>query len=58
MDKLVKMKKLNALNVPVRELRNMYDMVESHLRSLVSLGVNSDHYGARLIPIILETLPF
>ena len=54
MDKLVKMKRLQGPNTPVRDLRNMHGLIESHLLSLITLGVNSEHYGAMLIPIILE----
>ena len=58
MDKLVKLKPLNHPNVSVKELRLMYDNIESHVRSLLSLGINSEHYGAMLVPIILEKLPY
>ena len=38
-------------------LRNLYDQVESHVRALNTAGVTSEHYGALLIPIIVERLP-
>ena len=41
----------------VDELRNLFDQIESHVRSLGSLDVKSEHYGPLLIPIILERLP-
>ena len=41
----------------VQELRNLFDQVESHVRSLDTLNVLSEHYGPLLIPIILERLP-
>ena len=40
-----------------KELRSLYDQVESHIRALHTSGVNPEHYGALLIPIILERLP-
>ena len=39
------------------ELCNLLDTVESHVRSLGSQGVNKDHVGALLIPILQERLP-
>ena len=39
------------------DLRNLYDQVEIHVRSLSSLNVKSEQYGPMLIPIILERLP-
>ena len=41
----------------VTELRGLYDQVESHVRSLGTLDVQSENYGPVLIPIILERLP-
>ena len=38
-------------------LRNLYDCVTIHVRGLISLGVDLNHYGALLIPIILPKLP-
>ena len=42
----------------VRALRRLYyDGVESHIRSLNSLGVNSDMYGTMLSSVFLNKLP-
>ena len=41
----------------VKDLRQLFDQVESHVRSLGTLNVRSEHYGPLLIPIILERLP-
>ena len=41
----------------VQELRNLFEQIESHVRSLGSLNVKSEHYGPLLIPIILKQLP-
>ena len=57
MDQLIKLERLSGPRVNVHEMRKLYDKVVSHLRSLMSLGVKSDHYGAMLIPIIVEKLP-
>ena len=38
-------------------LRHLYDQVEGHVRALKTAGVTSEHYGALLIPIIVERLP-
>ena len=44
-------------NEELSGLRNFFDDVTSHVRSLVNLGVESRTYGSLLCPIILEKLP-
>ena len=41
----------------VKGLRRLYDDVESHIRSLKSLGVTPDSYGSLLSPVLLNKLP-
>ena len=41
----------------VASLRRLYDKVESNVRSLSSLGVNSESYGSLLSPVLLQKLP-
>ena len=41
----------------VHGLRTFYDQINSHVRSLSTLGVVSEHYGPRLSSIILEKRP-
>ena len=41
----------------IKNLRDFYDRIESHLRSLLALGVNSEQYGPMLIPLIVNKLP-
>ena len=41
----------------VNSLRRLYDKVESNVRSLSSLGVNSESYGSLLSPVLLQKLP-
>ena len=56
MSKLLKLEKVfNSKNV--KELRNLYDRVESHIRSLLTAGISQENYGPLLIPIVLEKLP-
>ena len=38
-------------------LRHLYDRVTIHVRGLSSLGIDSKHYGAFLIPVIMQKLP-
>ena len=38
-------------------LQSFYDSVESHVRSLQSLGTSQEMYGSMLVPIILTKLP-
>ena len=56
MNKLIKIEKVTSVH-NIKELRNLHDKVESHVRSLVAIGINSEHYGALLIQIILDKLP-
>ena len=42
----------------VHRLRNVLDTVESHVRALSNQGVNKEHFGAMLIPVIQDRLPY
>ena len=55
MKKLVKLEPV--IHPGVKDLRKLYDTVESHVQSLNSLGINCQHFDPLLIPIILERLP-
>ena len=57
MDNLIKLEKNSGYRAPIKELRNIYDKIESHMRSLLTLGVDSEHFGPLLIPIIVNKLP-
>ena len=53
-----KLVKLDPVIHPgVKDLRKLYDAVESHVRSLNGWGIVYQHFGALLITIILEKLP-
>ena len=39
------------------ELRKLLDLIQSHVRSLETKGVNKGHFGALLIPIIQDKIP-
>ena len=41
----------------VKSLRRLFDFVETHVRSLKSLGVTSDSYGGILASVLLSKLP-
>ncbi len=41
----------------LRNLRRLYDSVETHVRSLKSLGVESETYGTLLASVLLNKLP-
>ena len=54
----------NLANLPtvtsssnVNDLRKLYDKIESNLRSLQTLGVNSNSYGTLLVPVLLSRIP-
>ena len=40
-----------------RQLRMIYDHVNVQVRSLKALEVTSEHYGSRLLPIIMSRIP-
>ena len=42
----------------VRNLRLLYDKIVANVRALNSLGIESKHFGALLIPIVLQKLPY
>jgi len=44
-------------NDDIKKLRRVYDQVESHIRSLEALEVNSESYGCLLVPVVLNHLP-
>ena len=56
MDKLLKLPSISSLR-DVKSLRSVYDSIESNIRSLKSLGVNSEMYGSLLAPIMMSKLP-
>lgn len=41
----------------LKGLRHLYDLVESHVRSLKSLGVSPDPYGTLLSSVLLNKFP-
>ena len=45
-------------NNDVFELRKLYNQVESSVRNLKSLQINTSGYGALLVPLLIEKLPF
>ena len=55
MNSLLKLPKI--VNANAKDLRELYNKVMINIRALNSAGVNSEHFGAMLIPIISEKLP-
>ena len=53
MKEILKLKRIN--NSSVKELRFLYDSIESHVRA--STGINPERFGSLLILLILEKLP-
>ena len=45
-------------NYDVFGLRKLYDQVESSVRNLKSLQMDTSGYGALLVPLLIEKLPF
>ena len=56
MDLLLNLEPVSAAH-QLRNLRRLYDSVETHVRSLKSLGVDSETYGTLLASILLNKLP-
>ena len=61
-DKLVNAHMQALLDMPrptnsLGNLQQFHDTIESHIRSLSSLGTNTNSYGTLLVPIILNKLP-
>ena len=50
--------KLDPIIQPsVKEMRKLHDTIESNVRALRSLGINYEHLGPFIVPIILEKSP-
>eukprot|EP00731_Ephydatia_muelleri_P014947 Em0008g667a len=56
MDALMNLETVNS-DRNLKDLRRIYDLTETHVRSLKSLGIESASYGALLSPVILAKLP-
>ena len=56
MDTLLNLEQVSSHN-SIQALRHLYDQVESHVRSLKSLGVAADSYGNLLLPLLTKKLP-
>ena len=56
MNELLKLPKLKE-DDNVQKLTFFYNTIESSIRSLMAMGLDSSNYGPLLIPIILERLP-
>ena len=55
MTKIVKLQKMQN-RCPVNELRKLFDHISSHVQSLITLGIQTEHNGTLVIPIILGKL--
>ncbi|XP_057317064.1 uncharacterized protein LOC130660127 [Hydractinia symbiolongicarpus] len=56
MKKLLKLEQANNLT-NIETLRNVFDNVETQVRSLENLDVTSENYGPLLIPVLMSKLP-
>ena len=54
MNNLIKL--IPIIQPSVKEMRKLHDTIESNVRAL-SLGINYQHFGHLLVPILLEKLP-
>ena len=56
MESLVKIAAV-ASDSNLKRLRELYDKVEAHIRTLQAIGVESESYGKLLITLLMEKLP-
>ncbi|CAB3991676.1 TNF receptor-associated factor 3 [Paramuricea clavata] len=56
MDSLLKLPEATSMG-EVKKLRNIYDKLESHVRSLRNVGVSPDTYGSFLAPVVMLKIP-
>ena len=56
MDSLLKLREATSMG-EVKKLRNIYDKLESHVRSLRNVGVSPDTYGSFFAPVVMSKIP-
>ena len=56
MDSLLKPPEATSMG-EVKKLRNIYDKLESYVRSLQNVGVSPDTYGSFLAPVVMSKIP-
>ena len=56
MSKLLELKSVISIN-DTKNLRSLYDEIETQVRSLNCLGINSNSYGPMLVPVLMGELP-
>ena len=56
MNELLNFQNVNDFN-NIKELRSLYDKMETQVRSLNNLGIESKNYGSMLVPVFLSKLP-
>ncbi len=56
MECLLSLAKVGSMNEP-HKVREIYDKIETNIRGLKALGINSDQYGTLLMPILLSKIP-
>ena len=56
MEGLLKLPAATSMN-ETKKLRDIYDKLESHVRSLHNIGINSETYGSFLSPVIMSKIP-
>ena len=56
MESLVKLPMVKSIN-HVADLRGLYDRLETTIRNLKSLNVETNTYGSLLTPLLIEKIP-
>ena len=56
MDAILKLPNISAVD-DTKGVRKVYDRLETHIRSLQALGIDSKQFGPLLVPVLLDRLP-
>ena len=56
MDAILKLPNISAAD-DTKGVRKVYDRLETHIRSLQALGIDSKQFGPLLVPVLLDRLP-
>ena len=56
MDAILKLPNISAAD-DTKGVRKVYDRLETHIRSLQALGIDSEQFGPLLVPVLLDRLP-
>ena len=56
MEALLKLSMVSSVH-ETKKLRDLYDKIEINIRSLKTLGIDSESFGNLLVPVVMEKIP-